>query len=110
MCLQKVDQLESQLSRLDSRSVTPSDAKALGTDPDESLTKVIHDLENQLETARNTQLLADEKIHQLEKELKNLQNLEEVSCPFFRNNSNFLFLVPFMKVKRLITFLPRFLV
>ncbi len=80
--LQKVDQLESQLSRLDSRSVTPSDAKALGTDPDESLTKVIHDLENQLETARNTQLLADEKIHQLEKELKNLQNLEEVSHLF----------------------------
>ena len=34
--------------------------------------------ENQLETSRNAQRLADEKIHELEQELKNLKNLEEV--------------------------------
>ena len=47
-------------------------------DADDGLTKVIHDLENQLETAKNSQRLADEKIHELEQELKNLKNLEEV--------------------------------
>ena len=74
--LQKLDALETQLARQDSRSVTPSDSKSF--DADDGLTKVIHDLENQLETAKNSQRLADEKIHELEQELKNLKNLEEV--------------------------------
>ena len=74
--LKKLDALETQLARQDSRSVTPSDSKSL--DADDGLTKVIHDLENQLETAKNSQRLADEKIHELEQELKNLKNLEEV--------------------------------
>ena len=56
--------------------MTPSDSKSL--DADDGLTKVVHDLENQLETAKNSQRLADEKIRELEQELKNLKNLEEV--------------------------------
>ena len=74
--LQKVDSLETQLREQDSRSATPSDSKAF--EADEGLAKLAHDLENQLETAKNAQRLADEKIHELEKELKNLKNLEEV--------------------------------
>ena len=45
----------------------------------ETLQSVINDLENQLETMKNSERLANEKIHELEEELKNLKTLEEVT-------------------------------
>ncbi len=71
-----MEALETQLRQQESRSATPSDSHS--GDVDDGLTKLVHDLENQLETARNAKRLAEEKARELEQERKNLKNLEEV--------------------------------
>lgn len=53
-------------------------AKSVAVDDCDSLQQVVRDLEEQLEALSHSERLAQQRISQLEEELKNLKTLEEV--------------------------------
>ena len=57
-------------------------AKSVAVDDRDSLQRVVRDLEEQLEALSHSERLSQQRICQLEEELKNLKTLEEVSVGF----------------------------
>ena len=62
-------------------------ATSVAADDCESLQRVVRDLEEQLETLSHSERVAQQRICQLEEELKNMKTLEEV-CAAFQCKTN----------------------
>ena len=54
------------------------EATSAASDDRESLQRMVRDLEQQLDTLRHSEGAAQQRIHQLEEDMKNMKTLEEV--------------------------------
>jgi len=54
------------------------EAKSAASNDRESLQRMVRDLEQQLDTVSHSERAAQQRIHQLEEEMKNMKTLEEV--------------------------------
>ena len=75
--LQKLKKLEKELTRQQEANIELTAELRDNINADE-LQQAVKDLEAQLEHARTSERLSQERCHQLEEELKNLKTLEEV--------------------------------
>jgi predicted RNase H-like nuclease (RuvC/YqgF family) len=79
--MQKISELESELTVLtesNQRLVDELQNRSEQQDGNVNLQQTIHDLEEQLDTLSRSERLAQQRIKQLEEEVRNLRNLEEV--------------------------------
>lgn len=80
-CVQKLMELEKEVAAVtesNQRLIDELHSRSERHDDNVSLQHTIHDLEEQLETLSRSERLAQQRIKQLEEEVRNLRNLEEV--------------------------------
>ena len=83
--VQRVEGLEAELAEVHETNQKLTDelqSKSVAVDDRDSLQRVVRDLEEQLETLSRSEHQAQQRICQLEDELKNLKTLEEVCVSF----------------------------
>lgn len=79
--MQKLAELEKEVAAVtetNQRLMDELHSRSEQHDDNVSLLRTIHDLEEQIETLSRSERLAQQRIKQLEEEVRNLRNLEEV--------------------------------